>query len=150
MPRPSKRWKDATARAHRGKSKRVDEDTDSDDQCTRWTGGINHVNSSDSEEDLDFELSDMVTDSLDEDEDFGELEDEELLASLQLQGAQEAEKLKRITAYEKLQRDISECEWKKAESNRALGYNGNSARTKRRSEKAARDKSEADAKTRTT
>jgi hypothetical protein len=54
----------------------------------------------------------METDSSDEGEGFKELEDDELLASLWLQGTQEAEKLKIITAYKKLQHDISEHKWK--------------------------------------
>lgn len=54
--------------------------------------------------------------------------------------------------YEELKQGISGKEWKKVDPKRGFGfeYTGNSGRTKRHQEKAARDKSDGDAKLRKT
>jgi hypothetical protein len=161
MPRQLNRWKAAAAWARKGRAKHTENghivendasqnfsDSEDDAECTKWSGGVNHILSSDSDS-VPFD-TDTDTDTDSDSEGFEELEGDELLESLQRQGAQEqAERLKRITAYEKLQWNIGGREWKQAESNRKLGYTGNSARTRRRHEKAARDKSNEDEKLRT-
>ena len=105
---------------------------------------------SESDSDSDFDsLSESVSES-GLDEEFSELEGDELLESLQQQAAEEATLLQKPMPYEELKREVSGQEWKTAEAKRGFGYTGNSGRTKRRQEKAARDKSEEDAKLRKT
>lgn len=121
----------------------VDSDSESSDgeieEVCSWTGGVNnhlHDNADDWEDDLsaDFEGMDILD----------ELEGEELRHSLEAQMTQESESLGEDSIYRALMRSISTKEWKKAESHRGHGYNGQSDRTKRRREKEARDRESRD------
>jgi hypothetical protein len=73
-----------------------------------------------------------------------DLEGEELLKSLGLRLEKELELLTMPTSYEKIQ-DGTAQRWAKAETNRNLGCNGLSARTRRRQEQKARSKDKSDA-----
>jgi hypothetical protein len=167
MPRKLKRWNDAAARARKGraaahknhlelkdpKSVHPEEETPNeltnvDNERTKWTGGVNHA--SDSDSDRDFNPSSASESEPGSDEEFSELEGDELLESLQRQAAEEAKLLQKPVPYEELRRAVSRQEWKKAEAKRGFGYTGNSGRTKRRQEKSARDRSDKDAKLRKT
>ena len=169
MPRKLKRWKDAAACARKGRAAarkhRVDledpepihpeqepfnELTDEDNERTKWTGGVIHIPDSESDSDRDFDPSSALESEPGSDEEFSELEGDELLESLQRQAAEEAKLLQKPVPYEELKRGVSGQEWKKAEAKRGFGYTGNSGRTKRRQEKVARDKSDKDAKLRNT
>lgn len=122
----------------------------SDEECS-WQGGVNHIPT-----DSEWEVaeSNSTSDSgSDEGSELEELEGAELLNSLQ----REMEMVDSLvpaagrtpTAYELLDpRKLTAKDWKKAESNRHLGYNGLSGRTQRRKEQQAREKAESDAQLR--
>ncbi|THH27876.1 hypothetical protein EUX98_g6304 [Antrodiella citrinella] len=100
-------------------------DSETEDGCTVWTGGVSHnpclSDSSDSEwEDND---SDSETGSSDSEScmEVHTLDDEELLVGLQ----DELQKLSKPTPYEELL-NIDQRKWKTAESQRNLGYHGHS------------------------
>jgi len=59
-----------------------------------------------------------------------EMEGQELRDSLELQMEGEIEQIQEGRAYEVLMREINAGQWKKAETNRSLGYNGLSRRKK--------------------
>jgi hypothetical protein len=109
-----------------------------------WTGSVNHI-VLDSTTDTGSDSSDSESE-----DDVEELEGEELLCSLQKSAEKELEQMafSDSTKYQELQRTIGSNEWKKAESSRSLGYNGNSSRSQRRHAKAARDKEMVDAQLR--
>ena len=73
---------------------------------------------------------------IEDEEDMSELKGEELLQSLkawieaETEGHGEEDN-EESSAYDVLMRGIGASEWKKAESNRFLGYNGLSSRSKR-------------------
>ncbi|KAJ7717755.1 hypothetical protein B0H14DRAFT_2643503 [Mycena olivaceomarginata] len=64
----------------------------------------------------------------DSDSDLSELEGPDLVESLKNQLEQEIAALSHATPYERIKAPISSTHWKKAESNRGLGYTGNSDR----------------------
>jgi hypothetical protein len=133
----------AAARAREGRARKLfgNNLTESIDEECQWTGGVNHILSSDSE----FCWTDSDTDSESE-SDFSELEGQELIESLHACLEKELEMLGAQTPYEKVsQRTLTSEEWKKAEGNRGLGYTGNSDRSRRRKEQEARKKEEKDA-----
>jgi hypothetical protein len=119
-----------------------------------WDGGVGYTPESSDESDSDWEEeSDEGTESDLEDE-WGDLElvegevdadldPEEILQNLREQSAIELQKeVKRLlkpTPYESLMQPKSMQHWKNAESNRKLGYNKQSDRTKRYHEKNERD-----------
>jgi hypothetical protein len=118
-------------------------DDNSDVDCG-YTGGVNYTSYSDEENNVNdaWESSDSNTDS----EQIGEMEGEELEKSLQALKAvielHEGTKTETMI-FDSLGKDMSSKAWEKAESNRALGYSGNSGRSKRRRNKKARDQAEA-------
>jgi hypothetical protein len=118
---------------------------DSDDECG-WDGTVNHVPTSESDSDSDFEPGSSTDTESESDLDIEvlDLEGEELLKSLGLRLEKELELLTMLTSYEKIQ-DGAAQRWAKAETNRNLGYNGLSARTRCRQEQKARSKDKSDA-----
>ena len=90
-----------------------------------------------------FEPEDSIPESLEEedgyhtDDDLSELEDDELEKSLKKQRVSESEPVIEIgqetrDVFHTLMRDVSQKEWKKAESNRSMGYGSKSSeRTER-------------------
>ncbi|KAF8810714.1 hypothetical protein BYT27DRAFT_7209171 [Phlegmacium glaucopus] len=92
------------------------EGDENEEECTAWLGGMIDLSNN---EDVD-----------DEDEIMCELEGEELRKSLEEQVIQEAEAM--VAAYRNLSRSMPAKEWKRAETNRKLGYNGQSVRTQQR------------------
>ncbi len=116
--------------------------SDSDaDECTQWTGGVNHE-LSDTESDLTWvETSTADSDSTESSEDdMSEVEGDDIVESVRASLEHEIKLLAIPTQYEQISRKLTADDWKKAEKNRSLGYNGNSDRTKRREAKTARDK----------
>ncbi|PCH37054.1 hypothetical protein WOLCODRAFT_157754 [Wolfiporia cocos MD-104 SS10] len=116
--------------------------SDEDDERTSWMGGVSYMISSDKDEDGE-DLNDDEGnngdddgDDDDNDNDLSELEGDELHQSLEM--AQQRKERNR-DAFSILMRPMSQSIWKQAESNRALGYNGMSDRTKRRHDKKLRD-----------
>ena len=79
------------------------------------------------------------------DDEVVELKGDELLVSFQRAAEHREHLLLNNTPYTEMMRPLTEKDWKGIESNRKLGYNGQSGRTKRRKEMAARRKAEADA-----
>ena len=82
-----------------------------------------------------------------EDDELSELEGEGLRESLRVRIEGEIEEIEsfgvpQFPAYKTIMRDISTGEWQKAESNRALGYNGLSERTQRRHRQEVREADE--------
>lgn len=79
---------------------------------------------------------DSTSSGLHSGDDFEDMDGEELVGSLQRQMEGEIQLLEQLamkkTSHDGLMRDISMQEWKRAESNRSLGYNGQSVRSKRR------------------
>jgi hypothetical protein len=107
--------------------------SESDDEVCSWTGGVNYQPS-------DHDLTDGSEYSDDDSERYLEdLNDQELVQHLECEVQAEIALLQNQTVFEQLQRKATDSEWKKAESNRALGYNGQSDRTHRRKNKEARD-----------
>lgn len=125
-------------------------------ECTGWSGGVAHYISSDEEP--------IVVSDDDKEE---EEEEVEVLSGSELEETirQHSERSRSTTTMEEpatrtteeltvaVKRPISELntlsvimgprtnqDWKKAESTRSLGYNGQSVRTKRHHAKVARDK----------
>lgn len=142
------------------------ESSGSDVECTGWSGGIVHCISSD-EEPI------FISEEEEEVEDLSESELEEVIRRNRerLGGTTtvewpvvevveewatdeplvmlEAEQPKAEPgAFSVIMGKRSDQEWKRAESTRSLGYNGQSSRTKRRREKAARDEETEDQKLR--
>jgi hypothetical protein len=119
-------------------------DSDTENECS-WTGGVNHTMSSDSA------LSDSDSyDDWESDSDFSELEADDLIESLRAEVEKEMREEMQVlpTLYQKLTQPVSSKEWRKAESNRALGYNGLSSRSNRRHAQEVREKDAKDANTR--
>jgi ribosomal protein S13 len=114
-----------------------DSEPESDEEVCSWTGGVNNHLEDNPEDWID--LSGMDSEP---DDELEELEGDELRGSLETEISREAEVLQNsdTALYQKLMRLISFKEWKQAEKNRALGYNGQSARSKRRKRKDVRDK----------
>ncbi|KAF8872743.1 hypothetical protein CPB84DRAFT_661030 [Gymnopilus junonius] len=108
----------------------------SDREETRWNGGIENITTDSS----DFSWEELSTDEeLDSSDDEGHtgLDDKNMM---------ERDALPTVNTV--LMKQHTSREWKKAESNRSLGYTGNSACTQRRKEKMARDKEAEDEKLR--
>ena len=114
---------------------------DESDDCG-YTGGVNYTSYSDEEDNVDnvwFDDSDTESEQIDEME--GEELDrslQALKAAIELYEGQGKEK----TILDQLGKDMSSNDWTKVESNRALGYLGNSGRSKRRKDKNARDQAQ--------
>ena len=106
----------------------------SDCEETRWTGGVNHDPET---ENSDFSWEEETESPYDEE---GVTDDDEHHWEVQ----------NKVTAHAILMAESAKVSWKKAESKRALGYTGNSARTVRRQNKQARDKEKEDVKLRKT
>jgi hypothetical protein len=166
MPSTKKAQKAAAARARAAKSqKRAVEvveipsdmaaDSDySDIECTGWTGGVNYVPSDmdtdtgdEDWKDTDLDGGSTGAESDENDEDLEDLEGEDLLDSLRNKWEhrqQELEDLAKPTPYKHILKKTTANEWKKAEANRGLGYNGESARRKREIAQQLREKEEHD------
>jgi hypothetical protein len=117
-------------------------DNESLDEDCGYTGGVNYTEYSDAENNMDNAWSD---DSDTESEQIGEMEGEKLDKSLQaLKAAIELhEGLEtESTILDKLGKGMSGKDWAKVESNRALGYLGNSGRSKRCKDKNTRDQTQ--------
>ena len=84
------------------------------------------------------------------DDDLSELEDEELEESLKKQREGEIEQVRVIhDVFDTLMREVDKKEWKKAESNRSMGYGSKSSeRTERWRRQKEREKRTKDGKTR--
>ncbi|KAJ8580766.1 hypothetical protein M405DRAFT_752869 [Rhizopogon salebrosus TDB-379] len=114
-----------------------DQLTDSQSNCG-YTGGVSvEVLTSDSDSEYEPDTSES---GWSDGESLCELEgdeSEENLAALKAK----VDALQQPTSFkfEKILEGKTAAEWKKAEQNRALGYNGHSDRTKRRQNKTARD-----------
>ncbi|KAF9502066.1 hypothetical protein BDN71DRAFT_1500217 [Pleurotus eryngii] len=110
-------------------------DTKPDVDMCCWDGSVNHVPSSD-EEPMGFD-----TDA----EEFSDLDGEELVASIEEEMKRKGMPLPLAI----IMQSAGNIEvWSSAERNRALGYNGNSKRTKQRHAQKAREKEDEDAVTR--
>ncbi|KAF8977234.1 hypothetical protein BDQ17DRAFT_1440745 [Cyathus striatus] len=118
------------------------------DECA-WDGTVNHWASENDSDDSDYWESEDSTSSsgseTDSEDEFFELEGEELVKSLERQVWHEVEELEQchVTGYEAIQRKISKKEWKIAEQLQVT-YTGNSDQSKQRHNKKARDKEVAD------
>lgn len=124
-----------------------------EEEVTKWTGGVNHDpetdNSDFSWEDTSSEDEASDSDEPKSDEESDAEEKEEMVERLRRSMEHEDYLFKCVTAYDKLMDNYhTKQDWKKAESNRSLGYNGQSGRSQRRSQKNARDKEVIDAKLR--
>ncbi|KAH7902939.1 hypothetical protein BJ138DRAFT_1120921 [Hygrophoropsis aurantiaca] len=112
-----------------------------------YTGGVNTMLPSDSEYETD-PHSDFEEDGMESDlESLCELEGNELDANLAAIGAatcvtQGSQSPPTTSMHNELLIPKTMASWKKAERNRALGYNGHSERTQRRRDKEARDRAE--------
>ena len=95
----------------------------SDLECTRWTGGVNHI-CSDSEGCASVEGSEVESD-----EDVEELDGTDFLGvlkqNLELLPVESQPK----AAWETILSKKSDTDWKKAEAQRGLGYNGHAPHT---------------------
>jgi len=117
----------------------IGSDPPSDSEICSWDGGVNHYPSDVGE------TTHWNSDS--EEEEFSDLEGDELLQSLQKAQEKELERLENVskpTAFDKMSQNLTSEEWKKAESNRHLGYSKGSMRTRRRHDLEARQKEEKD------
>lgn len=119
----------------------------SDEECY-WTGGVNHTLSSDSE--FYWTDGESADGSTSDSQEFSDVEDEVFLQSLNENLAEELEMLTLPTPYQEVLQKLTRKDWKKAESNRGLGYSGNSDRTKQREAQKARTKAVQDAALRKT
>ena len=101
-----------------------------DDECG-WDGTVNWVLHSD-QGGNELEWQSSEPDSSDSELEVMELEGAELIRSLGFRVEKEQETLTGAPSlYERLQtRNVPPSQWKKAEQNRHLGYNGLSARTR--------------------
>ncbi|KAM6490142.1 hypothetical protein JOM56_014461 [Amanita muscaria] len=162
QPRRCKRQRAAAERARAAKcnpagdkinsdlgSEPHDSDTESDCEVTKWLGGVIYISSG---EESEAESENDSGGEWIEDE----LEGTELMESLKKQVEKridsEPEELELTchTPYATISRSISEQDWKKAESNRSLGYNRHSERTRQRQNQKARIKEEKDCETQRT
>jgi hypothetical protein len=126
-------------------------------ECTGWTGGVKHV-LSDTETDSndeDWKNTDLGGEGSESDEednvDLEELEGEDLLDGLRNKWEllqQELENLANPYPYEHILKKTKAKEWKNAEAQRGLGYNGLSDRRKREVAQQLREKEEQDKVTR--
>ena len=117
----------------------IGSDPPSDSEICFWDGGVNHYPS-----DVE-ETTHWNSDS--EEEGFSDLQGDELLQSLQKTQQKELERIENVskpTAFDKMSQDLTSEEWKKAESNRHLGYSKGSTRTQCCHDLEARQKEEKD------
>lgn len=110
-----------------------------------WGGGVNHNPETDNS-DFSWEDTASEEDTCDSDEPQSDVESdtedkEEIIERLKKNMEHEAHLLKHVTTvYDKLTAQCTKKDWKRAESNRGLGYNGNSDCSQRHNNKKARDK----------
>ncbi|KAF9005671.1 hypothetical protein BDQ17DRAFT_1325166 [Cyathus striatus] len=102
-----------------------------ENNCTSWTGGVNHV-LSESEDELEEWIEDGDNEGEGLDADLEELAPEEVLENLQCECQSQAdmEVPSRPTPYEKVLANKPTKFWKKVEAHWHLGYNGQSDQTK--------------------
>lgn len=121
-----------------------DESSEGEIECTGWDGGVSHCLSSDDE-------PIVISDSDSGDEEVEELFGGEVGVMWQKR-SESPEDVASLEAkpsgYSIIMRQQTKKDWKKVESRRSLGYNGQSARTKRHHEQVAREKEKEDAKLR--
>lgn len=120
-----------------------DESSGDDVECTGWTGGISNYVSSDDEP--------IIISDDDEEEEVEKLSGSELeeMAQKHLETMGVAShSITELDLRSAIMCKQTEGDWRRAESHRALGYNRQSGRTKRRHEQFVREKEEEDAKLR--
>jgi hypothetical protein len=121
-------------------------------EVTKWTGGVNHILETDNSDFSWEETSSEEESDLDSDEPQSDAEDkEEMIERLRRSMEHEDNLIKcviTVMVEDKLMIKRTEKDWKRAESNRSLGYNGHSGRTQRHNNKKARDKEVIDAELR--
>jgi hypothetical protein len=104
-----------------------------------YEGGVNRDDS-----ETEYQPGTSSEDSESDAESLDELSGDELEWNLQQQRELlvEVSVFTRPTLYSHITNPKTTCQWAKAEKNRALGYNGQSGRSKRRKDKDARDREE--------
>ena len=122
-----------------------DESSGDDIECTGWNGSVVHYVSSDDEPIV---ISDDDTEGEEEVEELSGSELEEVLQRCLETPEAILQSNAETNRYSTIMRKRTEKDWKKAESCRSLGYNGQSARTKRHHEQLVRGKEKEDAKLR--
>ena len=114
-----------------------------DDECG-WDGTVNWVPHSD-QGGNELEWQSSKPDSSDSELEVMELEGAELIQSLGFHVEKEQETLtSALSLYERLQRNIPPSQWKKAEQNQHLGYNGLSVRTRQWHKQKAQEQEKKD------
>ena len=153
--RRSQQLQAAKAREGRAlKRLQIDSNLDTDGESsevevTSWTGGVNNHLIGFDESDSDF--GDTEWESEESEDEVDELEGADLVESLRKELENELNLLKQAaqTPYEKISNaNLTARDWKKAEQNRGLGYNGLASRTQRKHRQDAREKAERDKITR--
>ena len=97
-----------------------------ENECMDWDGSLNHF----TVEELEQSDTDDDDEDTDVNEEFMELEGDELLQSLQLQGEREQATIEASSTFRELQRTITKKEWKKAESLKQVVYSGHPGKQK--------------------
>lgn len=153
--RRSQQLQAAKAREGRAlKRLQIDSNLDTDGESsevevTSWTGGVNNHLIGFDESDSDF--GDTEWESEESEDEVDELEGADLVESLRKELENELNLLKQAaqTPYEKISNaNLTARDWKKAEQNQGLGYNGLASRTQRKHRQDAREKAERDKITR--
>lgn len=121
-------------------------DSESEIEVTRWTGGVSHEQSDNS----DFSWEEMSSDPEDSDisDEEASYDSEEDTVRLQRSMEHELRLLMELTPYKTIMKSHTSKEWKKAESKRGFGYTGRSDRRRRELEQRAREKAVSDEKLR--
>jgi len=157
MPYKKRSLKLQAAKAREGRAlKRLEIDSELDTEgesseveVTSWTGGVNnHLIGLDGS---DSDVDDTEWESESSEDEVDELEGDDLVESLRKEIENELNLLKQTaqTPYEKINNaNLTSKDWKKAEQNRGLGYNGLASRTQRKHRQEEREKAERDKITR--
>ncbi|KZT30319.1 hypothetical protein NEOLEDRAFT_1144727 [Neolentinus lepideus HHB14362 ss-1] len=118
----------------------LEELEDGDIEECAWDGTVNHWP-------LDTDSEWSGESGEESGEEISELEGDELAESIGKELDRELQRLNQSSPYEQLTQKHTSKDWKRAESNRHLRYNGNSDRTQCRNEQAAHMKEDQDALT---
>ncbi|KAF8150544.1 hypothetical protein B0H34DRAFT_678359 [Crassisporium funariophilum] len=170
MPQPKTTRKEAAAQARAGEVRKAAAKHDSDNEnnmetsteesetkqgsdieCTGQSGGIAHVPSDSDDNASDWEYRDTDSEASESDgEEMEDLKGADLIKSLRkwYQLEMELEELAKPTPYKVLMLKRTRKDWTKAEAKRGLGYNGLSARWKRKIAQHLQEKEEKDKETR--
>jgi hypothetical protein len=155
MPHKRRSQQLQAAKAREGRALKrlqIDSDLDTDGESsevevTSWTCVNNHIGLDESDSDF----GDTEWESESSEDEVDELEGADLVESLRKEIENELNLLKQAaqTPYEKISNgNLTARDWKKAEQNRGLGYNGLASRTQRKHRQDAREKAERDKITR--